>query len=293
MSAFESYESWKLALNEGKRSIAPPSEVIARRLSLSELHQNVWLGLHHLKEETNETNELDDELSEPLPIRISSPPKIKRSVSTGEDYFSTYVEKSIERAKSAPPASLCRYPSGGYLPREKDIPQGVFVKIAMPQDVYGTRKEGARFHTHYLPLYKPDTPRSVVLNDWINDCSINEINNYIHVCYEERLSPKSNEKLYKYSMNQMMTGFVEIFIEKNEYDRTWRWGDDAKLFEKLKFLVANPDSPDSVKDDMFDSYSFFKENEPESIWEPETRDMLATEMINFLVKEYHKTMVIN
>lgn len=182
------------------------------------------------------------------------------------DYFAEWPALSQERARKAPSVRGVRRPHDG------------------PEDYFGTRAQGARFHSHYLPVYPLGTPRSVVLRDYVMDLSVSDMSTYIRLCIEDGVDPKSHPVLYRKMLWQLVVGLSQTFVE-NTTEREYLYGGQKDLDMLIKVLITSPTAHDTIKDELLDNYSYLLETLPESEHEPADRknlyEIMVTTMMEF------------
>lgn len=185
------------------------------------------------------------------------------------DFFAEWPARSQELARKAPSVRGVRRPHDG------------------PEDYYGTRAQGARFHSHYRPIYPLGTSRSVVLHDYIMDLSASDLTMYIPLCIEEGVDPKSHPALYKQMMWRLVVGLSQTFVE-NTTEREYLYGGAKELDKLIKVLITSPIAHDTIKDELLDYFPYLLEILPESEHEPADRKNLYKIMVNTMMEFFRR-----
>jgi len=185
------------------------------------------------------------------------------------DWLDDWPRHSQELAKKAPSARGVRRPHDG------------------PDEYYGTRAEGARFHTHYTPVYPLGTPRHIILRDYVLDCPITWREQYINICLKYCVDAKTNPQHYKAMVFSLAFGLSETFVENNPSLHGMMWGGDKGLDAIIDLLITSPMADESIKQELLDVYPELVKSVPESEHEPEQRKKMYGIMVNTMMEYFH------
>lgn len=186
------------------------------------------------------------------------------------DWVDDWPRKSQELARSAPSVRGVRRPHDG------------------PDDYYGTRAEGARFHTHFSPVYPLGTPRHIILRDYVLDCPIQWRKHYIDICLKYNVDAKTNPQQYKALVFSLAFGLSETFVENNAGLHSMMWGGDDCLDAMIKVMITSPLAHETIKQELLDEYPSLVKSVPESEHEPEKRKELYIIMVNTMMEYFQR-----
>lgn len=209
-----------------------------------------------------------------------------------ESFFASWPEKGLERAKKAPKVASAKARQNGVSRRvtreemeeSQDRSGTLFYKVPMPQDTFGSREEGARFHTHFLPLYPIGTAREVIAKDYFEDMVKEDgfgIGNwrYSEWILAERLSPKIHDGLYQWTVDEYIDGLSARFLELQSNFHA----EKEKRFDHLtEFFLKNPLKSESLRADLEAGIERHIAKNPSSRHEPEFRKGLFGHMLDTL-----------
>lgn len=182
------------------------------------------------------------------------------------DWFTEWPMTSQKLAKLAPSAYGVRRPHDG------------------PWDYYGTRAEGARFHSHFIPIYPLGTYRTIIVRDYAKDCTCDQ--QYLQICLQLAVDPKINLPLYKRIVAKLAIGLSQTFIE-NTKEHAMAWGDDIGLDMLIKVLIINSLAHDTINNELLEYYPTLIESIPESEHIPVNRKNLYIIMVDTAMKSFH------
>jgi hypothetical protein len=186
------------------------------------------------------------------------------------DWVDDWPRKSQELAKKAPSVRGVRRPHDG------------------PDDYYGTRAEGARFHTHFSPIYPLGTPRHIILRDYVLDCPSASRAVYINACLKYCVDPKTNPRQYDAMLFELAHGLSETFVENNPEQRSMFWDGDKGLDARINLLITSPLAHETVRQELLDIYPELVKCVPESEHEPEERKKYYAIMVDSMMEYFHK-----
>lgn len=161
--------------------------------------------------------------------------------------FTTWPVKGLERSAEAPDWKRLRMknPKDGWTHRPtRDPVTGQKVAYDI-EDVFGTREEGARWHTHFLPLYPIGTPAEVIMRDYIMDIDWAPL--YAQTCMswgvtDLKVNPMAYWKCVQ-SFGRDIWNCVRYGVPELV--------ENARIDDKMQaFLIHNPHRPASLKDDL-------------------------------------------
>lgn len=186
------------------------------------------------------------------------------------DWVDDWPRKSQELLKKAPSVRGVRRPHDG------------------PDEYYGTRTEGARFHTHYTPVYPLGTPRHIILRDYVLDCPIQWRMHYINICLKYNVDAKTNPQQYKAMVFSLAFALSETFVENNPGHHSMMWDGDKGLDALIKVMITSPLAHETIKQELLDEFPSLIKSVPESEHEPEERKKLYTIMINTMMEYFQR-----
>jgi hypothetical protein len=214
------------------------------------------------------------------------------SVALETSFFASWPETAMEKAKRAPKVGSLKARMNGVsrrLTKEEVVESqersgSCFYKVPMPQDTFGSREEGARFHSHFLPLYPIGTAREVIAKDYFEDMVSQDIfatGNWRYSTWilAERLDPKLNMKLYEWTIDEYVAGLSQRFLEL----QTNLHHEKEKRFDHLtEFFLKNPLKSATLRADLEAGIERHIAKNPSSKHEPEFRAYLFKHMLDTL-----------
>jgi hypothetical protein len=214
------------------------------------------------------------------------------AVALETSFFASWPETALERAKRAPKVTSLKARMNGVsrrvtheeMERSQERSGSVFYKVPMPQDTFGSREEGARFHTHFLPLYPIGTAREVIARDYFEDMVSQDMFGtgnwrYSEWILPERLDPKVNMYLYEWTVDEYVDGLSQRFLEL----QTDFHNEREKRFDHLtEFFLKNPMKSSTLRADLEAGVERHIAKNPSSKHEPEFRAYLFKHMLDTL-----------
>lgn len=185
------------------------------------------------------------------------------------DWVDDWPRKSHELLKKAPSVRGVRRPHDG------------------PEEYYGTRAEGARFHTHFTPIYPLGTARHIILRDYVLDCPLSWRQTYIDICLKYCVDPKTNPQQYKAMVFSLAFGLSETFVENNPGHHSMMWEGDKGLDALITLMITSPLADESIKQDLLDVYPELVKSVPESEHEPQERKKMYSIMVDTMMDYFH------
>jgi hypothetical protein len=189
---------------------------------------------------------------------------------SNSDWVDDWPRRSQELFKKAPSVRGVRRPHDG------------------PEEYYGTRAEGARFHTHFTPVYPLGTPRHIILRDYVLDCPVSWRQKYIEICLKYCVDPKTNSQHYSAMVFSLAFGLSETFVENNPGLYGMMWGGDAGLDALIELLITGPLAEETIKQDLLDVYPELIKSVRESEHEPEDRKKYYAIMVDTMMGYFQK-----
>lgn len=177
--------------------------------------------------------------------------------------FTNWPQKGLERSAEAPDWKRLRMknPKDGWTHRPTRDPVTGEKVWYDTEDVFGTREDGARWHTHFLPLYPIGTPAEVIMRDYLMD--FYWAPQYAETCLSWGVTDiKMNPKAYRACVGS---------YARNIWDSV-RYGIPS-LVETMyinetmhRLLITNPHRPASVKEDLLAAAHASWGTEEEHFW---------------------------
>lgn len=198
-------------------------------------------------------------------LRQETLSKTKAKRDADISWFKNWPKLSQELAAKAPSVRGVRRPHDG------------------PDDYYGTRAEGARFHTHFRPTYPLGTSPVIVLRDFISDCPFLE--QYIELCFTYSVDIKTNKQFYKLAVGRLALGLSQTFME-NTKELSIFWGYDNGLDALIEVLITSPLAHEDIEEHLLQEYPNMIAFARESIFDPEQRKSHYKSLVSIMMSYF-------
>jgi hypothetical protein len=183
-------------------------------------------------------------------------------------WVDTWANDALIKSHDAPSWKSVRRPGDGWTPRPtRDHITGQTTYYDV-EDVFGTREEGARFHTHFQPLYPSDISREVIIRDYFADMRASMLPadavigndwRYANAVVNWKIDPKTDAILYSGMLYEFVDTTCKRFIDIMEISFHHEVSKDTeKRYDCLLMaVIMNPLKPASLRTDLtaaFDRY---------------------------------------